>query len=194
MSIYDQRDHAVQRSMSARDARQQVYDGLFRQDELENLEKDFKKNLGLNAVGELAKWNPAKEYERIQAIKQKRLIDIMTIESLDALVLDCDNILSGIRARIKADEQSYETFLGAVRAGLDYSGELMQAAEKRGMERARSEARKSGDSRYSHLMSLRRNLGALTDIADTLGRSAEVADLQKQAGPVIGLLVEQTPN
>ena len=190
MTIYKTRDAAVERLTRIKAARQQAYDGMQGIDDLISLEKEYKKNLALHLIGELPKFNPSKEFDAIEMMRKKRSIDMQAIEALDVLNEEATGTLAGLRARIKADEQSYETFERAVRAGLDYSGELMQAAEKRGMSRARDDAKKSGDSRYSNLTGLRRNISALTDIAAELGRAADVADLIKQAGPVINLLVE----
>ena len=99
--------------------------------------------------------------------------------------------LSGIRATIRANEESFDVFLSAVRGGLDYSSEFAASEQRWGRARARNDAAKSGDSGYSQMMSLRRNVGTLMSIAGELGRQDAVADLEKQAGPVISMFVEQ---
>jgi len=111
-TLYEKRDQAVERLTRIKAQRQNVYDGLQSIDDLMALEKRFKQNLALHLIGELPKFNAVKEFDTLEMMRKKRTIDMQALEALDSLDADATGTLAGIRARIKADEQSYETFLG----------------------------------------------------------------------------------
>lgn len=188
MNFFQQAEQAKQRLVSIRNAKRDLLDSIVTDDDVADMQKAFKRDMALHAIGEAAKFNPTKAWAEIQAAKQKRELDLIAIAGIEHLEIETTEAVKDTRNKLESCEQHFIQCLESIKSGLNYYPEFVADVGRRGYERAFEAARESEYVGFRCLMAIPKTIESFQNLGGPEKLSRDVTATVKECQGVIRML------